>query len=182
MAYVTLADIRQHGGYDSDDTVQNAEISALIPRAQAAIEAYTHNIFEIGAVSTRTFDYGTDTDGYCLLFDEWLATITSLTVTNGDGDTVASSKYVTLPRNRTPIYGLELKLDSTVVWTYSSAPQAAISLEGYWGYSTSPPENVQLACIQLVLHWLRMEDQAEDKVLPDDVCLLLAPYKKVMAW
>lgn len=183
MAYVTLAQIRQHGNYDADETGRDVELSALIPRATAAIEAYTNNIFEITSTSTRYFDAPIDGKDYrTLYFDEWLSDTTSLEVTNGDGSTVSSSDFVTLPRNHTPIYGLELKTSATVAWDYTTSPEDAISVVGYWGYSQSPPDDVVLACILLVLHWIRMEDQAEDKTMPEDVCMLLKPFRQAVAW
>jgi len=188
MAYVTLAQIRQHGDYDPGDTGQDAEISALIPRAQSAIESYTNNVFEISAVSTRVFDAptartaSTDDEYDKLYFDNWLASTTDLVITNGDATTVTGTDYVTLPRNHTPIYGIELKSDSDVSWEYDTSPESAISIEGYWGYSITPPSDVVLACMQLVLHWLRVESQAVSKDMPDDVCMLLKPFKRKVQW
>jgi hypothetical protein len=177
MAYVTLNDIRQHGGYSADETSRDAEISALIPRAQSAIERHTNNVFEVDSTSERTFDY---VSGRELLFDEWMAVTTDLVITNGDGDVVASSNYVTMPLNNAPFYGVKLKTGSDVVWEYEDSPEGAISVVGYWGYSQTPPEDVKMACIQLILHWLRLEDQAEAAMMPDDIQMLLKPYKKLV--
>jgi hypothetical protein len=182
MAYVTLANVRQHGGYKSTELGHDDEIDELIPRAESAIESYTNNVFNLGGTTTRYFDALEDVEGQKLYFDEWLASTTSLVITNGDGNTVASSEYVTLPRNGTPIYGLQLKSSSTVAWDYTTSPENAISIVGYWGFSENPPEDIKLACIQLVLHWLRLEDQSEDKVIPSDICMMLKPYTQRVGW
>ena len=182
MAYVTLAEVRSYGGYDAMDTSQDAELSALIPRAQAVIEQYTGNVFEVSSTSTRQFDAIANVDGYRLLFDGWLANTSSLVVTNGDGQTVASSQYVTLPRNDIPIYGLQLKSDATVVWEYTDAPENAISVVGNWGYSVTPPEDVKLACLRLVLYWIKLEGKAAERTIPSDVIRTLKPYKQTVMW
>lgn len=177
MAYVTLDDVREYAGYIAGDTADDAVIQSLIPRAERAIEKHTGNVFEVEAVSTRVFDW---TDSYMLYFDQYLASTSDLVVTNGDGNTVASSNFITLPRNYRPIYGLELKLETDVVWEYTNSPQGAISIEGYWGYAQSPPDDIKLACIQLIVHWVRMQDQHDAKMMPDDIKLLLKPYKRMM--
>ena len=182
MAYVTLAEVRQHGEYSPKEIHKDAEISALIPRAEQAIETYTNQVFEVESTSARTFDPIEDTDGYILYFDEWLSDTSSLVVTNGDATVIASSKFVTIPRNRSPHYGIQLKTDSDVIWEYTDTPEDAISIVGYWGYSQTPPDDVKLACIQLILHWLRMEDQSLTNDMPESVCMLLKPYKQKVGW
>jgi hypothetical protein len=183
MAYVTKAEVLQHGGMDSNDAL-GAEISSLIARAESAIESDTGNVFELTSTSTRKFDAIANVDGSILYFDEWLANTTSLVITNGDADetVIASTKYVTLPRNSTPIYGIQLKTDTTDVWEYSTSPEDAISVVGNWGYSENPSSDVKLACIMLILHWLRQEDQSDDKDFPSDVCKLLKHYTRAVAW
>lgn len=180
MAYVTLSEVKQQGGYDASDTYHDGLIAALIPRAQNTIETITNNVFEVSGVTTRRFDYLLQTDGYKLYFDEYLATTDSLVVTNGTGDVVASSNYVTMPRNHNPIYGLQLKTDTDVVWDYDDSPEAAIQVTGYWGYSQSPPDAIKQVAIQLVLHWVRQNDQDTPQAIPEDIAMSLKPYSRLM--
>ena len=70
MAYVTLAEVKQQGGYDASDTFHDGLITSLIPRAQNTIETITNNVFEVSNTSERKFDYMLQTDGFKLYFDE----------------------------------------------------------------------------------------------------------------
>jgi len=176
MAYVTLAEVKQQGGYDASDTFHDGLITSLIPRAQNTIETITNNVFEVSNTSERKFDYMLQTDGFKLYFDEYLATTDSLVVTNGTGDVIASSNYVTMPRNHAPFYGLQLKTDTDVVWDYEDSPEDAISIVGYWGYSTTPPDAIKQVAIQLILHWVRQNDQDTPEPMPADVNMMLKPY------
>lgn len=180
MAYATASEVYERGNFETveqDDT----KIDNLITAAEKFIDSYTHNTFEVSSDTTRKFDAVEDVDGQTLFFHgkyglDWLASIT--TVTNGDGTVISSGSYVTEPRHSGPYYGITLK--SSVAWTYNTADSIdAISIEGKWGYSETVPAVVSEACILLVLHWYRMGDQAEEKMIPDDICQLLMPYRKV---
>ncbi|RME27166.1 MAG: hypothetical protein D6800_05430 [Candidatus Zixiibacteriota bacterium] len=150
MAYTTVTEIKEFMGItvSTDDALLND----LITRAQRHIEAYTHRVFEAAADSTRRFDAieNVTLNGRRLLLDEDLAVITS--ITNGDGTTVASTSYVTEPRNETPYWAITLKADADIVWTYNDTPEDAIAIVGRWAYSTTPPADIQDITIRLVAH------------------------------
>ena len=59
-----------------------------------------------------------------------------ITVTNGDGTTIAPTAYVLKPANTYPKFALQLKTGSDVSWEYASdgGREQIIDLEGYWGY------------------------------------------------
>ena len=123
MAYCTSADVRQYLGISS--TSDDALITALIDRAQTHIELHPHRAFSSTADSTRSFTVGEDTDGRTLWFDEDIASITTVT-TNADASTgtvVSSTEYTTLPRNRTPYYGLKIKGSIDKDWEYTNDPE-----------------------------------------------------------
>lgn len=181
MAYATLAEVRARGDFDAGNTGQDSTISALLVSAEAAIDAWTNNTFEVTSDTTQKFDASEDVDGQSLYFESihgynWLADIIS--VTNGDASVIASSDYVTYPRNTGPYYGI--KLLSGVSWTYTTNSENAIEVVGKWGYSEAVPAAINEACILLVLHWLRMSDQSEPDDMPKDVKMLLAPYMGVL--
>lgn len=178
MAYVTLSEVKQAGGYDVGDTYHDGLINALIPRATNTIEQMTNNVFEVAEVSTRRFDYLLQTDGFKLFFDEFLATSDNLTITNGTGDVIDSSNYVTMPRNHAPFYGVQLKTDTDVVWDYLDSPEEAIAVAGYWGYSVTPPDAIKQVAIQMILHWVKQNDQETPKPIPDDILLNLKPFTR----
>ena len=183
MAYVTLAEVRTHAGFDADDTTDDGRLAALIPQAQSAIDAWTRTTFEIASDTTKYFDAIDDVEGLTLYLVgahvfEQLADIT--TITNGDATVVTSGQYVTSPRNSAPYHAITLKSSANIEWTYTDDSENAIAIAGKWGYSTTPPETVKLACIMLVLHWYRQDDQSEEIDMPYDIKKLLMPYKVVV--
>lgn len=143
MAYCTVSDVKTYLGNstNSDDIL----LADLIPRAQQAIDSYTHRTFEAASDTTRSFDADRDVDGPMLYFDKDIASIT--TVTNGDGITIANTKYVTEPRNRAPYCGIKLKVSSGLAWEYdsNSDPENAIAITGRWGVHQLPPTLSTLA-------------------------------------
>lgn len=112
--------------------------------------------FEVTADTTRRFDALRDVDQSLrrtLYLDDDLCQITS--ITNGDGVVVSSGDYVTNPRNETPWYAITIKLSSSVVWTYLSAPENAIAIVGRWGWSTAAPADIAQAVLELAAYEYR---------------------------
>lgn len=155
--YATLTDLKTYLGVGT--TADDALLSQCLTRAQGFIEAQTGRVFEASADSTRTLDAVADVwedeHGHArvLVLPADLCAITS--VTNGDGVVVASSQYVTEPRDRTPWWALTLKSNATVTWTYTDAPEGAISIVGRWAYATSAPADVAQATVALAAYFYR---------------------------
>lgn len=115
-------------------------------------------------------------------------------MTNGDGTTVASSSYVTEPRNETPYQALRLKQSASVAWTYDDTPEDAISITGRWAYSTSAPTDVVMATRDLAVWLYRRRGQEGASLdapqvspsgmmlfpakLPETVKMVVAKYQK----
>jgi len=191
MAYTTTVAVKTYLGItgSGDDTL----IDGLVTYAQQIIDSYTHRMFEAGSDSTRNFDAVRDVEGRWLHLDEDLAAIT--TVTNGDSTVVASTKYVTEPRNETPYYALKLKLDSDLVWTYSDANEDAISIVGKWAYSEAAPDDIVHVAIRLTAWLYQQKDAPFERTatpslgivtvpadLPRDIKMLLEPYRKLASY
>lgn len=190
MAYISKTQVKTW--LDIDGTDSDTLLDELIARAEAWIENHTNRVFEVTADTTKTFDAVDDVEGAVLwLGDEDLAQVT--TVTNGDGTTITA--YVTQPRRATPYYALKLKDNAGVSWTYSTTPEGAISVEGRWGYSVTPPDDIVHACIRLVAFMYRQRDTGADADrvtvndsgvmslpagMPRDVAEILKPYRKVI--
>ena len=149
MAYTTAAAFKTFRDIDGadDDTL----IGTLITAVQKAIDNYTGRTFE-GSAANRSFDAVLDTEGATLWVYESgdLASISSMT--NGDGTSVTSGQYVTIPRNAVangvPIRGLKLKASAGVNWEFDTNddPEDAITVNGVWAYSaTAPADIVQAA-------------------------------------
>ncbi|MBZ0310601.1 MAG: phage gp6-like head-tail connector protein, partial [Anaerolineae bacterium] len=129
-------------------TTDDAFLTALITRASRAIDTHCGRFF-VGEAQTRYFDAIADIDGQILLLDEDLLSVTELT--NGDGDVIASSDYVLLPSNHSPHYAIRLKASGSESWTYVDDPENAIVVNGTWGFSNGTPDDVEQACIRLVV-------------------------------
>lgn len=191
MAYATVAQLKTYmGGFEDADAALDTHLTNLIARVQAAIDRYCHRSFEASADSTRYFDAVKDVghgDGSVddaeamrtLYLDEDLCAITS--ITNGDGATIASSKYITLPVNRTPWYAIRLRIDSDVAWTYDTTPEKAIAIVGKWSYSTAAPDDVVHVTLRLTAWIYKQVENYQpglDRpvVSPDGVMLLPANW------
>lgn len=187
-AYLKITD-------DADDTL----ISALATRAQKIVEAKTARVFEAASDTARTFDALADTelDRYgarrdLVFYGADLCAITS--IVNGDGTTIASTKYVTLPKNVTPYYGIRLLASSGYVWEYEDDPEDAITVTGKWAYSATVPDDIVQATVRLGAYLYKQKDtqQVFEQVmtspggvlrmpskLPTDVIELLEPYQRL---
>ena len=190
MAYTTNTLVKTYLGISGsgDDTL----LTTLIARAQAAIDSYTNRTFEASGDTTRKFTVGEDTDGDWLFIDEDLCDITTVT-NNADAsspETVASTKYITYPRNDTPYFALKLINSSSTNWTYTDDAENGITIAGKWAYSESPPDDIIHACIRLAAYYYRQKDAQVFDVtadpqagvllvpqgLPSDVKVILDPF------
>ena len=169
-------------------------LTALIARAQSAIDRHTGRTFEAAADTTRKFTVGEDTDEGVLYLDEDLCAITTITTdADGDADTLtANTDYVTVPRNTTPYYAIQIMGTSDYSWTYTTDPENGITILGRWAWSTAAPDDIVHACIRLAAYYYQQKDaQVFDTVaipdagvitipagIPADVKLVLAPYRK----
>ena len=155
MAYTTTAEVKTY--LDISGAGDDALLSDLIDAAQTWIDKFTHRTFEAAADSTRYFDVSRrNVDGSMLWLDGDLAAIT--TVTNGDSIEVASDEYTTIPRNVTPFNRLRILSNSGKVWTYTTEWMDAISIVGKWAYSTSAPDDIAQACLELASFLYRRRD------------------------
>jgi len=194
MAYTTASELKTYAGIT--EVVHDTLLASLIARAQATIDAYVGFSFEAAADSTRYFDAasvraGGHVDGRLLTFDTWCCSITS--VTNGDGDTVAATYYVTEPRNGSRYYGIKLLASSGLSWESQSDGDAekAITVVGKFAWSTTAPADIVHATLRLSLWYYRQRDSSTDldrpmlaegvtilpSMIPADVMRILDQYK-----
>lgn len=198
MAYVTVADLKSYLGItaSSDDALLQSFLDAATAYIESPMGA--GRSFQAGS-STRVFDAVRDTDwnpavyaafdrsqtpglamGRTLYLDDDLCQITS--IVNGDGTTITSNQYLTLPRNRAPYYAIQLRLSANIAWAWQADPAAAITVTGVWAYSATPPADIQHACRRLAAWMYRQKDTASDPdrpmVSPDGVTLLPATVPK----
>lgn len=195
MAYADSASLKAYLGIASATTTDDTLLGHFLTRAQRIIDTYCHRTFEAAADTTRYFDAElcVDKKRRILYLDADLCQIT--TVTNGDGQTVASTQYVTEPRNTTPWHILRMKRDADVYWTFDDTPEDAIAVTGRWAYSVTAPSDIQHATLRLAAYLYRQKDNAGDldrpvmlsgsatllpPELPKDLRMILAPYRKIL--
>lgn len=190
MAYITSAEVKSY--LDIDTIGDDSIIADCILAAQAAVDAYCGRTFEASTNTVRYFDAIYDTEGgRDLHLSADLCSINS--VTNGDGTTVTSGQYTTVPKNVTPYHTIHLLPSSGVAWTYTTDHENAIQISGKWSYSTTAPEPVQWATLRLAAWLYRQRDNSalvdQTQVmpsgavllpgkLPPDVMQLLDPYRR----
>jgi hypothetical protein len=193
MAYTTVSALKTYLGVvgNTDDAL----LTALIARAQAIIDAYCGRTFEAAQDSTRKLDakLSVSTDKRTLYVERDLCAITS--ITNGDGVSVGAAEYVTEPRWETPFYGITLKRESDIRWTWDDTPEDAITVVGRWAYSATAPADIVQATERLAAYLYRQKDNMSDldraiavnanttllpQSLPRDVQLILAPYRRAV--
>lgn len=191
MAYTTLTIFKNYRGISATNTSEDVLLSRLLESAQEQIDNYCDRTFEASATATRSFDAIRDTspDRRTLYLDEDLASV--VTITNGTG--VEATKYVTEPVNDAPYHAIRLKLTAGELWTYNDDPESAISVRGYWAYSTAAPVDVAQATVRLAAYMYAQKDSSVFDVtampdagvmmvpqgMPKDVRMQLEPYRRL---
>lgn len=173
---------------------QDAMIEDIIEAASRWIDMTTGLTF-FGNTETRSFFVGEHTDGRTLRLDKWLLSVTTLT--NGDGNTIASTKYTFRPANDPPYYKIILMGNSGVFWQFTDDPEEdAITVAGSWGYSSSAPADIREACLLITARLWKRRDavfgvagstavggQIIQGIPTDpDVMRLLKPYRMPMGF
>lgn len=129
-AYATLEDFKAWKQIQSYNPQLDAVVDSILESVSRVIDDRTQRSF-YPRVETR---YHSTPGRRELRLDDDLAEV--ITITNGDGTTLASTHYYTLPRNQTPYYALVIKLGSTEVWEYNTdnGDEYTIGINGVWVY------------------------------------------------
>jgi hypothetical protein len=130
----TLADFKAYsvarGQTASTDATDDAVIVDLLEKASRDLDDMTGRQF-YPSIETDSYDIPNDRE---LLFDKDVLAVISLT--NGDGTSIAASAYNFNPARHTPYYSLSLKEGSTVAWESDSDgnSEQVIDLVAWCGY------------------------------------------------
>jgi len=193
MGYVTRDQFKLYRGIAVTNSKDDALVDYLIDRATAQIDTYTDRTFAATSTACRYYDAIRDTsdDHMTLYLDEDLAEVTL--VVNGDAKTITSTGYTPVPRNDTPYRQIRLNYDCYGTWTWTTRPESAIKVTGYWAYSKSPPADIQHATIRLTGYLYAQKDSTVFDVtmmpqqgvmtvpqgFPRDVREILEPYRRL---
>lgn len=202
MAYAASSDLLKYINYEGASSDNLTFYELIATRAEKIIDTYCGRTFEAdsdnGGVgssdspATRYFDAIRDIDNASLLLDKDLCVITG--VTNGDGNTIASTDYVTEPRNETPYYEIRLLGTPGTTWTYSADPENAIAVAGVWAFSATAPADIAHATLRLTNWILKGRNASFDadrpvqtdlgfiiqpSRIPADIATILEPYRRM---
>lgn len=155
--YCSLTDLKEYLGITS--TKQDTLLTRCIETAQREIETYTLKVFENSdTASTKTFDANNEyisKDGYSFTIPYDLRSLSEITIDSND----VSSYIISYLSFDGIIY--ELGIMGTSPYTfkdYSTSFYNTISITGTWGYSTTPPADIENACITLAQYIYQRKD------------------------
>ena len=165
MAYISSSDVKAWGGIPATDTADDVELTLLIGRAQQYVDTYTGRTFsDTNALSTRYYSASRDVTRGTLWLDKDLFAVGTDGIVAGT-DSIASTDYVTEPRNDAPYYALTLTANTPLSWTEPSSDadyENVISVHGYWCYSSDPPADIKYAMLRLV-KWYYNQGRVTDE-------------------
>jgi len=145
MAYPTLSQVKAYMGVSgAGDDVPLAQILAGVVKQ---VESFCGRVF-VAAAATRTFPVKPPYVYNGLVLNLFADLVAVTTLTNGDGDVIPAAAYYLHEPNRVPYYQVRLLPESGYVFQ-SDGAGTAISLAGSWGYSTTCPEDVFLAIMEM---------------------------------
>ena len=175
----------------------DALLAELVTRASGLIDTHCGRWFS-ARTETRRYDAsGPHITGRLLLLDADLLSVTA--ITNGDGTAITPAQIILRPNNWPPYFGVALRATTGLHWVHGGSPEGAISIEGTWGYSPTPPPDIVQASIRLSAWLYRQRDTGTEGLtaepapvvitprgaalapsrLPNDVLNLLNPYRRV---
>lgn len=186
MALIDLQDLRAH--INIKGTVDDGLLQFYINSAQRAIENHTRRVFDAGTVESTRY-YQDDPylfRGQRLYLDGEVLNVSQLV--NGDGGTIPAGRYWLQPRNDPPYSIIELKTND--YWNWNTDGEVAVT--GVWGYSATPPYEIQEACRELAAYYYRVRSSSVFETvgppdgptmpiprgLPKNVADLIGPYRK----
>lgn len=165
--YTTLALFKaQYLAQSGTNSADDAVIEDLIEAASRFIdqEVWPRRFY----ASTETHYFDLPSDGRTLYFNDYLLTATTLT--NGDGVVISASDVDYIPidqRASSPYYKVMIKPSASLTWVSSSAGNTTrvISLLGSWGYSSTTPDDINQACLELAHNsYMRRNGQPGDTI------------------
>lgn len=139
--YCTQAEAKAYGFKSPvTDTTDDTVIDMLIEAASRYIDQEAQQVFYT-TTETRKFDLP---KGDLLMLDKPLMSITS--ITNGDGEVIPSTNYITWPANELPLYGIQILSSMGIGWKRNSnTPLQCIEIVGSWGIPC--PAQIKEACL-----------------------------------
>jgi hypothetical protein len=168
MSYATLAEFKAYLKIPTATTSEDTLLQTFLDEADEIIDEVVGTPSAAAAATSRTFDDpALIVDGTTLLFGRAAVAAAISTVVNGDGTTVASTSYTTLPPGELPIYGLKLKGSSGITWAMGGD---GIVVTALWANTTNANGSVDSlirgAALQLAAWLYRSKDNVTELSRP----------------
>ncbi len=150
MNYASIVNVMKH--VYAGKSIQEASLTQVVSKASRLIDLYTGRWF-YADTQTRKYDaIGMHITGRLLLLDADLLSIEEITVADstsagGRGWSPHLDQIILRPVNWPPYFGVALKASSGLHW--NTLPHGIISIRGSWGYSSTPPEDIEMATVEL---------------------------------
>ena len=163
---LVMPDSNLNTATDSDAIAANdAAVGAMITSASRMIDRYIgkwdNYFYPTTDTTTRYFD-GVINSLYQGIDDCVSITTVSVAEGGGTGSTDytdwATTDYITYPYNETPIYRLIIDRNGSKPGWYGY--RKAVKVTGIFGYSLTPPADVNLACKIQAMRWYMRGKQA----------------------
>lgn len=181
MRYTTVAAFDSYGEFDGD--LDEGEADAFILAASSIITQHTQRVFQIDDETEQDFTKVRGVPGESRFSGQTLYFYGELAASGAaitDNPTV-----IYLPEDGPPYYGCHI---TDGAWAYPT-----VTIYGWWGYSKTPPPDIEMACLMLCKWLYDGKDTAQGTAvvvtpegqvllpqgLPSDVVKMLAPYRKV---
>ena len=163
-ALCSVNDVKLYLSIPSDDTTDDTLLGSMVDAVNEFIEAETDRIFaDPGSDTTKYFDKSSiDQSGLLWLGDDLLS-LTS--ITNGNGDSIATNKVQLWPLNSTPTYVIKLLASSELYWQFDYN-DSVIGITGRWAYSSTVPKQVKQAAIRLAAWVYKQKDNFQETDRP----------------
>jgi len=147
--YAAVSDLKDVKEIKTTNPPQDSVLADYITAASRWIDNYTGRTFY---ARTETHYFDVPKTPRNLRLDDDLLTLTTLT--NGDGTVIASSNYKLWPYNTSPKHEIQILRSANIYWLLSGGIdwEAAISVAGTWGYSSTTPAPIKSACIDIAVN------------------------------
>lgn len=188
-SYCTVDDVKTYLEITTSD--KDTLIGDLIISASREIDVFCQRKFYL-TEETRKFDALEDVYKNTLFLDDDLVSVT--TITNGDNTEITSSEYLLEPANEEVKWGISIKSNASISWTWENESKQAISVTGSFGFiqNGSTPNDIRFATYRLVA-WrfkqrlapfesVQFEDtgiQTIPTAMPVDIKRIIEPYKRL---
>ena len=177
---VTLSEVRDLLGTDATNTLDDPQITALIPAASLAIRNFTERDFGAPTVTeVRNFQY--DGSGYLDINDASLISAVEFVVPNAANISVPSDLWTALPyagpifyciqindvySGVNPAMGFNRNLDVLYREGRLSAQTTVVAVTATWGWPVVPVD-VKLAAAWTIKNW--MESASSDNLTAESI-------------